>query len=66
MRGEVSIDYAQRTGAVSRSLAPLTPTELNLLAELATDAGRVGLHERLLSRCGAREDRETCGCCAPT
>ena len=48
--GDLTIDYAQRMVAVSGRPAPLTPTEFDLLAELAADAGRVVPHDRLLRR----------------
>ena len=47
--GDLRIDYAQRRVTVSRLVAPLTPTEYDLLAELAA-AGRVVPHDRLLRR----------------
>ena len=48
--GDLTIDYAQRRVTVSGSPAPLTPTEFDLLAELAAAAGRVVPHDRLLRR----------------
>ncbi len=48
--GDLTIDYAQRRVTVSGSPAPLTPTEFDLLAELAAAAGRVVPHDRLLTR----------------
>ncbi len=48
--GDLTIDYAQRRVTVSGRPAPLTPTEFDLLAELAAEAGRVVSHDRLLRR----------------
>ena len=48
--GDLTIDYAQRRVTVSGRPVPLTPTEFDLLAELAAEAGRVVSHDRLLRR----------------
>ena len=48
--GNLTIDYAQRRVTVSGCPAPLTPTEYDLLAELAAEAGRVVPHARLLRK----------------
>ena len=48
--GDLTIDYAQRNVTVAGQPAPLTPTEFDLLAELAAQAGRVVTHDRLLKR----------------
>ena len=48
--GDLIIDYAQRKVTVAGNTAPLTPTEFDLLAELAAEAGRVVPHDRLLKR----------------
>ena len=48
--GDLAIDYAQRRVMVSGRPAALTPTEFDLLAELAVEAGRVVPHDRLLRR----------------
>ena len=48
--GDLTIDYAQRRVTVSGSPAPLTPTEFDLLAELAAASGRVVPHDQLLRR----------------
>ena len=48
--GDLTIDYARRRATVSGRPAPLTPTEFDLLAELAAEAGRVVPHDRLLRR----------------
>ena len=48
--GELAIHHAQRKVTVSGRTAPLTPTEFDLLAALAAEAGRVVPHERLLRR----------------
>ncbi len=48
--GDLTIDYSQRRVTVSGKPVPLTPTEFDLLAELAVGAGRVVHHDRLLRR----------------
>ena len=48
--GDLRIDYATRRVTVSGRPAPLTPTEFDLLATLAMEAGRVVPHDRLLRR----------------
>ena len=48
--GDLRIDYAVRRVTVSGRLAPLTPTEFDLLAALSMESGRVVPHERLLRR----------------
>ena len=48
--GDLTIDYTQRRVTVSGRPAPLTPTEYNLLAELAAHAGQVVPHNQLLKR----------------
>ncbi len=48
--GDLTIDYASRRVTVSGQLAPLTPTEFDLLAALSMEAGRVVPHDRLLRR----------------
>ncbi len=48
--GDLRIDYAQRRVTVSEIPVELTPTEFDLLAALAVEAGRVVTHERLLRR----------------
>ena len=48
--GDLTIYYAQRRVTVSGNPAPLTPTEFDLLAALAEEAGRVVPHDRLLRR----------------
>ena len=48
--GDLIIDYDQRRVTVAGNTAPLTPTEFDLLAELAAEAGRVVPHDRLLKR----------------
>ena len=50
MLGGLRIDYAARRVTVSGRPVPLTPTEFDLLATLAMEAGRVVPHERLLRR----------------
>ena len=48
--GDLTIDYAQRRVTLSGRPVPLTPTEFDLLAELAAGAGWVVPHDRLLRR----------------
>ncbi len=48
--GELSIDYERRRATLSGEPVELTPTEYDLLAELAAEAGRVVPHDRLLRR----------------
>ncbi len=48
--GELAIDYERRRVTLSGNPVELTPTEFDLLAELAAQAGRVVPHERLLRR----------------
>ena len=48
--GDLTIDYAQRRVTIAGQPAPLTPTEFNLLAELAAQAGRIVTHDQLLRR----------------
>lgn len=49
-RGGVRVDLASRTVSRNGHLVRLTPTEFNLIAELATRAGEVLTHETLLGR----------------
>lgn len=55
--GALSIDLGRRRVSVAGKEVELTPTEYNLLAELARNAGRVMLHEELLSRVWGPEYR---------
>ena len=48
--GELAIDYERRRVTLSGNPVELTPTEYDLLAELAAEAGRVVPHDRLLRR----------------
>lgn len=48
--GELLIDLSQRRVTVKGKEVILTPTEYRLLSELALNAGKVMLHEELLSR----------------
>ncbi len=48
--GVLSIDLGRRRVAAAGREVELTPTEYNLLAELARNAGKVMLHEELLAR----------------
>jgi two-component system KDP operon response regulator KdpE len=47
---DLTIDFARRRVEIRGQEIPLTPTEYNLLYQLATNAGRVMLHEELLTR----------------
>ena len=48
--GELSIDFSARTVTVAGAPAHLTPTEYQLICELAGNAGRVLTHRQLLER----------------
>jgi two-component system KDP operon response regulator KdpE len=48
VRGDIRIDFAQRKVTVRGQPVALTPTEYNLLFQLATNAGRVMTHRELL------------------
>jgi len=48
--GDLTIDYERRRVMLSGNPVELTPTEYDLLAVLATEAGRVVTHDRLLRR----------------
>ena len=48
--GDLTINFTQRRVTVSEQRVPLTPTEFDLLAELAADAGAVVSHDQLLRR----------------
>ena len=48
--GELAIDYERRRVALSGNTVELTPTEYDLLAELAAEAGLVVPHDRQLRR----------------
>ena len=48
--GELAIDYEMRRVTLAGDPVDVTPTEFDLLAELAAEAGRVVRHERLLRR----------------
>ena len=52
---DLAIDYAQRTVTLAGSPVDLTPTEYRVLAELASNAGRVMTHDHLLSRVWGQE-----------
>ncbi len=54
----LSIDLGRRRISVDGKEVQLTPTEYNLLAELARNAGKVLLHEELLTRVWGPEYRE--------
>jgi two-component system KDP operon response regulator KdpE len=56
--GDLRIDFAQRKVTVRGSQIALTPTEYNLLFQLATNAGRVLSHAELLKKVWGDEYRE--------
>jgi two-component system KDP operon response regulator KdpE len=56
--GDLRIDFAQRKVSVRGAQVALTPTEYNLLFQLATNAGRVLSHEELLKKVWGDEYRE--------
>jgi DNA-binding response OmpR family regulator len=56
--GDLRIDFAQRKVSVRGALVALTPTEYNLLFQLATNAGRVLSHDELLKKVWGDEYRE--------
>jgi two-component system KDP operon response regulator KdpE len=58
VRGRLRIDFAQRSVTVNGQPVPLTPTEYNLLFQLATNAGHVMTHRDLLKRVWGDEYRE--------
>ena len=58
VRGDVRIDFAQRKVTVRGQPVALTPTEFNLLFQLATNAGRIMTHHELLKTVWGDEYRE--------
>jgi DNA-binding response OmpR family regulator len=56
-RGDVTIDFTRRRVMVRGQEVAFTPTEYRLLCELATNAGKVMLHEELLTRVWGAEYR---------
>ena len=50
VRGDLTIDYAERTVTVAGRAVRLTTTEYGLLAELSANGGRVLTHQHLLER----------------
>jgi two-component system KDP operon response regulator KdpE len=58
VRGDVRIDFAQRKVTVRGQPVALTPTEYNLLVELATNPGRIMTHHELLKKVWGDEYRE--------
>jgi two-component system KDP operon response regulator KdpE len=56
--GDLRIDFAQRKVTVRGSQIALTPTEYNLLFQLATNAGRVLSHAELLKKVWGDEYRD--------
>ena len=58
MRGDLRVDFAQRKVSVRGQPVALTPTEYNLLFQLATNAGRIMTHHELLKTVWGDEYRE--------
>lgn len=58
VRGDVRIDFAQRKVTVRGQPVALTPTEFNLLFQLASNAGRIMTHRELLKTVWGDEYRE--------
>jgi two-component system KDP operon response regulator KdpE len=58
VRGGLRIDFAQRKVTVRGQHVALTPTEYNLLFQLATNAGHVMTHHELLKKVWGDEYRE--------
>ena len=56
--GDVRIDFAQRKVTVRGQPVALTPTEFNLLFQLASNAGRLMTHRELLKTVWGDEYRE--------
>lgn len=56
--GDLCIDFARRQVTVRGAQVKLSPTEYKLLYELATNAGRVLLHDELLRRVWGSEYRD--------
>ena len=56
VRGELTIDYAQRLVSVAGNPVRLTAIEYDLLYELSVHAGQVLTHQRLLNRVWGRTD----------
>jgi two-component system, OmpR family, KDP operon response regulator KdpE len=57
-RGDLRIDFAQRKVSVRGTDVALTPTEYNLLFQLATNAGTVMTHPQLLAKVWGEEYRD--------
>jgi two-component system KDP operon response regulator KdpE len=58
VHGDLRIDFAQRKVTARGAPVALTPTEYNLLFQLATNAGRVLSHNELLKKVWGDEYRE--------
>ena len=56
--GELRIDLARRQVTVSGKPVPLTPTEYNLLHQLASHPNQVMLHEQLITAVWGQEYRD--------
>ena len=61
VRGDLTVDYAQRRVAVAGNPVELTDIEYRLLVELSVNAGRALTHERLLQRVWGPDKGEDSG-----
>ena len=59
VRGDLTIDYAQRLVSVAGEPVRLTATEYEFLRELSIHAGRVLTHQHLLQRVWGKTEAET-------
>jgi two-component system KDP operon response regulator KdpE len=56
--GALTIDFVRRRVLVSEDVVKLTPTEFQLLQQLALNAGKVLSHTELLTKVGGPEYRD--------
>ncbi len=61
VRGELTVDYAQRRVTVAGNPVELTDIEYRMLVELSVNAGRALTHERLLQRVWGPDKGEDSG-----
>ncbi len=61
LRGDLTVDYAQRRVTVAGNPVELTDIEYRLLVELSVNAGRALTHERLLQRVWGPDKGEDSG-----
>ena len=66
VRGDLTIDYAQRLVSVAGESVRLTAIEYDFLRELSIHAGRVLTHQHLLQRVWGKTEPEPPGRSAPT